>query len=103
MKLSYDKDADALTIIFRNEKIVKDKFVSENVFAGFSKNGDLVEVQVIDISSSEKTWLTVDATAKILGKSERTILRWIQKGHLPAKKVGKEYRIDPENIGDLAS
>ena len=103
MKISYDKDADALTIIFINEKIVKDKSISENVFAGFSKNGSLVELQVLDISSSEKTWLTVDVVAKILGKSERTVLRWIHKGTLPAKKVGKEYHIRPENIEDLAS
>jgi excisionase family DNA binding protein len=45
----------------------------------------------------------VDLVAKILGKSERTILRWIENGTLPAKKVGREYHIDPEVVDVLAS
>ena len=103
MKLSFDKDADALTIVLKNDKIVRDEAVSENLFAGFSKSGELAQVQILEISNSEGTWLTVDLVAKIIGKSERTVLRWIEKGALPAKKVGKEYRIKPEYIEDLAS
>lgn len=103
MKLSYDKDADALTLKFKNKVIVRDEQIGEEVFAGFSNDGDLVEVQILDISESDKAWLTVDLVAKILGKSERTILRWIENGTLPAKKVGKEYRIDPEVVDELAS
>jgi excisionase family DNA binding protein len=103
MKISYDKDADALTIKFKNKSIVKDKQIATEVFAGFSKDGDLVEIQILDISDSDKAWLTVDLVAKILGKSERTILRWIEKGTLPAKKVGKEFHIDPAVLDDLAS
>ncbi len=103
MKLSYDKDADALTLKFKNKVIVRDEQIGEEVFAGFSNDGDLVEVQILDISESDKAWLTVDLVAKILGKSERTILRWIEKGTLPAKKVGKEYHIDPEVVDELAS
>lgn len=103
MKLSYDKDADALTLVFKKKKIIIDKPVSENVFAGFSKDGDLVELQILDISKADKTWLTVDLAAKILNKSERTILRWIKQGTLTARKVGKEYQISPESISELAS
>ena len=103
MKLSYDKDADALTITFKNDKITKDKEISENVFAGYSKNGDLAQVQLLEISESDDVWLTVDLAAKALGRSERTILRWINQGTLRAKKVGKEYKIRPEHISDLAS
>ena len=103
MKLSYDKDADAFTVVFSKEKVVRDDQISEDVFAGYSKAGDLVEIQVLDISYDDKVWLTVDLTAKILGKSERTILRWIEKGTLPAKKVGKEYHIDPSVVQELAA
>lgn len=102
MKLSYDKDADALTFVLCNEKVEKDREIVDNIFAGFSKSGELVEVQILDVSRSNKPWLTVDLASKILGKSERTILRWIEKGTLPAKKVGKEYRIDPEDVDEIA-
>ena len=103
MKLSYDKTADALTLKFKNKVIVKDEQIGDDIFAGYSKDGDLVEIQILDISDSDKVWLTVDLVAKILGKSKRTILRWIENGTIPAKKVGKEYHIDPEIIDDLAS
>jgi excisionase family DNA binding protein len=103
MKLSYDKDADAFTIVFSKEKVVRDDQISEDVFAGFSKSGSLVEIQVLDVSYNSDVWLTVELVAKILNKSERTILRWIEKGTLPAKKMGKEYRINPEDVQELAA
>ena len=62
MKSSYDKDAGAITIIFKKGVVVKDTPISE-----------------------------------------RTILRWIDQGKIPAKKVGKEYKINPEHISDLTS
>lgn len=103
MKMSYDKDADALTFKFKNKIIVKDQQISDEIFAGFSADGDLVEVQILDISESDKVWLTVDLAAKILKKSERTILRWIESGTLPAKKIGREFHIDPQVIDELVS
>ncbi len=51
MKISYDKEADVLTIILKNGHIVKDIMLSENTFAGYSN------------------------------KSERTILQWIESGN----------------------
>jgi excisionase family DNA binding protein len=60
-------------------------------------------VQFLDLSASEKPWLTVEAAAQILNKSERTILRWIKQGKLPSKKVGKEHHIDPQDLEEVAS
>ena len=60
MKLSYDKDADALTIILKKDKIVKDKEVSENLFAGFSKSGELAQVQILEISTLRKFLQVID-------------------------------------------
>lgn len=62
-------------MIFKSGKIFKDSPLSENVFAGYSKSGELLEIQILDISESEHPWLTVSAVAKYLNKSERTILR----------------------------
>jgi len=36
--------------------------------------------------------------AEILGKSQRTILRWIQSGKVPAQKVDGEWRVDLTGI-----
>jgi excisionase family DNA binding protein len=37
---------------------------------------------------------TIPRAAEMLGKSSRTILRWIRIGKLPAKKVDGELRVD---------
>ena len=102
MKIDFDRDADALTLILGKGTVTKDKKVAESVFAGINDNGELIELQILDISAQERVWITVDAAAKLLGKSDRTILRWIQSGKLKSKRVGREYRIALEDINDLA-
>ncbi|MBN8536644.1 MAG: helix-turn-helix domain-containing protein [Deltaproteobacteria bacterium] len=103
MKISYDKSSDALSIVFKKERISKDIQLSPNVFAGLTRSGDLVEIQILEVSRTESPWFTLEAAAKYLGKSERTLLRWIKSGQLKSKKIGKEYRILPEDLDKLAS
>ncbi len=103
MKISYDKSSDALSIVFKKDRISKDIPLSKNVFAGLNRSGELVEIQILELSASEATWFTLEAAAKIIGKSERTLLRWIKSGQLKSKKHGKEYRIYPEELEKIAS
>lgn len=103
MQIKYDQKADALAIILKDERVSKDTQLSENVFAGYSRKGDLVEIQILDVSSMDKAWLSLAAAAKILGKSERTLLRWIEAGKIKPKKVGREYRITPKDLKKIAS
>lgn len=102
MKIDFDSNADALTLVLAKGKVVQDKAISHNVFAGFDKKGQLVELQILDISEHEKVWISVEAASKLLNKSERTILRWIHSGKIPSQKVGREYRIPIEEIQALA-
>ena len=104
MKISYDKKADALSLILRSGRISKDVEISKNVFAGFDRAGNLIEVQFLDISdNTEIPWFTLGAAAKYLDVSERTLLRWIKDGKLNPSKVGREYRIKPEDLKKIAS
>ncbi len=103
MKITYDKKADALAIVFKMGRISRDDEITKNVFAGFDRSGELVEIQILDVSKSDRPWFTVEAAAKYLNKSERTILRWIESGKLNPKKVGREYRIKPEDLEKLVS
>lgn len=102
MKITFDKKADALAIVFKEARISRDDEITPNVFAGFDRAGELVEIQILDISKAEQPWFTVEAAAKYLNKSERTILRWIGSGKLKPKKVGREYRIKPQDLEKLA-
>ncbi len=103
MKITFDKKADALAIVFKDSRVSKDNEIAHNIFAGFDRAGELVEIQILDISKADRPWFTVEAAAKYVNKSERTILRWIESGKLRPKKIGREYRISPEDLEKLAS
>ena len=101
MKISFDKKADAFAIVFKEGRVSRDDEIAKNVFAGFDRAGELVEIQILDISKTDSPWFTVEAAARYLNKSERTILRWIESGKLKPKKVGREYRLSPAELEKL--
>lgn len=103
MKIAYDKKADALAIIMGKGRISRDVEVAEGVFAGFDRAGTLIEIQFLDVSRSERPWFTLEAAAKYLNVSQRTLLRWIKSGKLKPTKVGREYRIRPEDLAKIAA
>ncbi len=103
MKISYDKKADAFSIVLKEGRVSRDMEVAEGVFAGFDRQENLIEIQILDVSKLENPWMTLEAAAKYLVVSQRTLLRWIQSGKIKPKKVGKEYRIRPEELKKLAS
>jgi excisionase family DNA binding protein len=51
---------------------------------------------------TESKGLPIDQAAKILGKSRKTILRWIQSGKLPAHKEAvdgrEQWRVDVDDV-----
>ena len=102
MKISYDKKADALSIVLKNGRVSRDVEVSSNVFAGFDRSGEILEVQFLEVSETGHPWFTLEAAAKYLDKSERTLMRWIKAGKIKPKKVGREYHIDPKDLEKLA-
>jgi excisionase family DNA binding protein len=44
------------------------------------------------------TGLPLDKAAEILGKSPRTVLRWIHAGKIPATKVDGEWQVDVSDV-----
>lgn len=103
MKITYDKRADAMSLIFQDSKISRDMEIAPNVYAGFDRSGALIEIQILEVSEAEAPWFTLEAAAKYLDVSERTLLRWIKDGKLRPSKVGREYRIKPSDLKKIAS
>lgn len=87
---------------FRDGRISRDQKIAENVFAGFDREGNLLEIQILEISKKDAPWMTLESASKLLGKSERTLLMWIKEGKFKPKKVGREYRILPEDLKKIA-
>jgi excisionase family DNA binding protein len=103
MKITYDKQADAMAIIMAEGRISRDVEVAPSVYAGFDRSGKLIELQILEVSKAEMPWFTLEAAAKYLDVSERTLLRWIKSGKLKPSKVGREYRIKPADLKKVAS
>jgi excisionase family DNA binding protein len=102
MKIHFDKLADAFALILQEGRISKDMEIAPNVFAGFDRSGKLIEIQILEVSQIEEPWLSLEAAAKYLHKSQRTLLRWIKDGKIKPNKVGREYRIKPQELKKVA-
>ena len=45
--------------------------------------------------------LTPEQVAEKLNVPERNVLRWLRSGYMPGVKVGKEWRISPEDLEEF--
>ncbi|HEY5640972.1 MAG TPA: helix-turn-helix domain-containing protein [Dehalococcoidia bacterium] len=45
--------------------------------------------------------LTVREVARVCGRSEETVRRWIWSGRLPSRKLGNQHFIDPADVDAL--
>lgn len=62
MKISYDKEVDALSIVFA-ETTVTAKHLAEGIAADFDRDGRLVGLEILDASSrlgSDETFRTLE-------------------------------------------
>jgi excisionase family DNA binding protein len=50
---------------------------------------------------SENQWLNVKEIAKHLGVSKESVYRWLERGTIPAHRVGKLWRFKAQEV-DLA-
>jgi len=50
-----------------------------------------------------QSFLTPEEVADKLNVPERTIIRWLRTGYMPGVKLGKEWRIDPEELEKFIS
>jgi uncharacterized protein YuzE len=64
MKICYDKKADAFSIALQEGRISKDAEIAKNVFAGFDREGNLLEIQLLEVSEMETPWFSLEAAAK---------------------------------------
>jgi len=64
-----------------------------------TRDAPVQDDQTLDIGVSRH--LSIRDAAVYAGVSDKTIRRWIQRGHLAAKKIGGQYEIDQSHL-DIA-
>ena len=50
MKITYDPDADAMTIRFNDARIRESDEITPNVIADFDENGEVVGIEILEAS-----------------------------------------------------
>lgn len=48
--------------------------------------------------ASVEPWLSVEEIAAHLGISKETVYRWLEKGRIPAHRVGKLWKFKPTEV-----
>jgi len=54
MKIEYSKDADALYVYFKEEFVAKSKEIEDGVVIDFDEKGQLVGIEVLDVTQRFK-------------------------------------------------
>ncbi|MFI5712948.1 helix-turn-helix domain-containing protein [Kribbella sp. NPDC051620] len=54
-------------------------------------------------AAQEKTWLTVEETAELMGVSAMTLYRVINAGSFPAVRIGRRICVPAQAIAELAT
>ena len=50
MKITYDKDADAMYIEFSNAEFAKNKIIDRNTIIDLDKNGQIIGIEILSVS-----------------------------------------------------
>jgi excisionase family DNA binding protein len=45
-----------------------------------------------------KRWMSVSEIAEYLGVAAITIYRWLEKGQIPAHRIGKQWRFNQDSV-----
>lgn len=101
MNFSYDRKADAMVLILGSGVVVRDVEIAPNVYVGYDKSGDAVEIQILEVSKMKNAGFNLQAAAAILGVSDRTLQRRIEGGVIRPKKIGREYKLTATDLDKL--
>ncbi len=50
--------------------------------------------------ATQDRWLSVEEIAEHLGVSKESIYRWLERGKIPAHRVGKQWRFQTEEVNE---
>lgn len=52
------------------------------------------------MTDSNDRWLSVEEIARHLGVSKESIYRWLERGKIPAHRVGRQWRFSAKEVDE---
>lgn len=117
MKITYDPEADAMYISFSDAPIVKQQHVNDDVVVDLAEDGRVLGIELLDATANygnsivnldfsllgdffraSQLEYTTEEAADVLRVNRETVLRKIRTGKLKAKRFGKSYRINKNEL-----
>ena len=108
MKITYDRDADAMSIVLADAEVEETKSVAPGFFADYDADGRVIALEILnttrkyefDLTDIEppNPYLSLSEAGEMFGISPTTLRCQITKGVLKGKKFGRNWTVRHDDI-----
>ena len=110
MKVTYDKNVDAMTILLANLDIEETRDIAPGVYVDYDADGRVVSLEILkasqkyDISDIEmqppNPYMSLSDAGRLYGLSPTTLRHQIGRGVLEGKKFGRNWMVRNDHMAD---
>lgn len=108
MKITYDKNVDAMTILLANLDIEETRDIAPGVYVDYDADGRVVALEILkasqkyDLSDVEMQppdpYMSLSDAGRLFGLSPTTLRHQIARGVLKGKKFGRNWMVRNDHM-----
>ena len=108
MKITYDKNVDAMTILLANLDIEETRDIAPGVYVDYDAEGRVVALEILkasqkcDLSGVEMQppdpYMSLSDAGRLFGLSPTTLRHQIARGVLKGKKFGRNWMVRNDHM-----
>ena len=108
MKITYDKNVDAMTILLANLDIEETRDIAPGVYVDYDADGRVVALEILkasqkyDLSDIEMQppdpYMSLSDAGRLFGLSPTTLRHQIARGVLKGKKFGRNWMVRNDHM-----
>ena len=110
MKLTYDEDADAMTMLLADAEVEETKEIASGIYADYDVQGKLIALEILDAGKNydlsgveldaPNPFLSLAAAGEMYGISPTTLRHQIARGVLKGVKAGRNWVVHHRDLHD---
>ena len=110
MKITYDKNIDAMRILFSGSDIEETRDIAPGVYVDYDTEGRMVGLEILKASQkydlgdiefqAPDRYMSLSDAGRLYGLSPTTLRHQIGKGVLKGKKFGRNWMVRNDHIAD---